>query len=73
MVPGSIPGQAIDHEIFSMVIFPLPLIQEGQLPVTGKSMGTEYWLTTKSRNRVVTLTDHPDMTIAVSHGHKTTT
>ena len=26
--------------IFSMVIFPLLLIQEGQLSVTGKSMGT---------------------------------
>ena len=26
----------IDHEIFSMVIFSLPLIQEGQLSVSGK-------------------------------------
>ena len=29
-----------DHELFSMLIFPLPLILEGQLTVTGKSMGT---------------------------------
>lgn len=26
----------IDHEIFSAVIFPLPLIQEGQLSATGE-------------------------------------
>ena len=43
-VPGSIPGPAhtymeTDHEIFSTVIFTLPLIQEGQFSVTGKSMG----------------------------------
>ena len=35
----------IDHEIFSMVILSLPLIQERQLQVTGKIMCTEYWLT----------------------------
>ena len=28
----------IDHEIFSMVILSLPLIQEGQLSVSGKRM-----------------------------------
>ena len=33
----------IDHEIISMVILPLPLIQEGQLSVTGRSMYTKYW------------------------------
>ena len=30
----------IDHEIFSTVILSLPLIQEGQLSVSGKRMGT---------------------------------
>ena len=30
----------IDHEIFSMVILSLPLIQEGQLSVSGERMGT---------------------------------
>ena len=30
----------IDHEIFSTVILSLPLIQEGQLSVTGKRMCT---------------------------------
>ena len=30
----------IDHEIFSKVIFSLPLIQEGQLSVSGKRMCT---------------------------------
>ena len=28
----------IDHEIFSMIILSLPLIQEGQLSVSGKRM-----------------------------------
>ena len=32
-----------DHEIISAVILPLPLIQEGQLSVTGESI--LYWLT----------------------------
>ena len=35
----------IDHEIFSMVILSLPLIQEGKLSVTCERMCTEYWLT----------------------------
>ena len=30
----------IDHEIFSMVILSLPLIQEGQFSVSGKRMCT---------------------------------
>ena len=30
----------IDHEIFSKVILSLPLIQEGQLSVSGESMCT---------------------------------
>ena len=30
----------IDHEIFSMVILSLPLIQEGQLLVSGERMCT---------------------------------
>ena len=30
----------IDHKIFSMVILSLPLIQEGQLSVSGKRMRT---------------------------------
>ena len=30
----------IDHEIFSMVILSLPLIQEGQLSVSGERMCT---------------------------------
>ena len=39
-VLGSIPG--LHGHILS---FLLPLIQEGQLSVTGKSMCTKYWLT----------------------------
>ena len=33
-------GWRFDDEIFSTVILSLPLIQEGQLPVTGKRMCT---------------------------------
>ena len=36
--PGSIPGQA------TYFLFLLPLIQEGQLSVTGESMCRKYWL-----------------------------
>ena len=44
-VPGSIPDPAyivveIDHEIFSSFILSLPIIQEGQLSVSGERMGT---------------------------------
>ena len=46
-VMSSIPAlphtfMKIDHEIFSMVILLLPLIQEGLLSVTSESMCTEY-------------------------------
>ena len=33
------------HEIISTAILSLPLIQEGQLSVTGERMFTKYWLT----------------------------
>ena len=40
-----LPGQQhsfveINHEIFSSVVLSLPLIQEGQLSVSGERMGT---------------------------------
>ena len=35
----------IEHEVISMVIFLLLLIQEGLLSVTGESMCMKYWLT----------------------------
>ena len=35
----------INHEIFSMVILLLSLIQEGLLSVTREIMCTKYWLT----------------------------
>ena len=37
-----------DHEIISMVILLLPLIQEGLLSVTSENMCTKDWLTAKS-------------------------
>ena len=33
----------ISHEKNSTTILSLPLIQEGQLSVTGERMGTKYW------------------------------
>ena len=58
-----------DHEIFSMVILLLLLIQEGLLSATSESMCMEYWLATLSKlvhgKCVVGLTDNLDMTIAV--------
>ena len=35
----------IGHEILSTAILSLPLIQVGQLSVTGEWMCTKYWLT----------------------------
>ena len=64
----------IDLEIFSAAILLLPLIQEGLLSVTSKSMCTKYWLTTKSKlaqeKSVVRLTNHLNMTIAVDFDGK---
>ena len=37
---GNILSWEIDHEIFSTVILSLPLIQEGQLSVSGERMCT---------------------------------
>ena len=34
------PPRSVDHEIFSTVILSLPLIQEGQLSVSGERMCT---------------------------------
>ena len=39
----------MDHEIISMVIILLPLIQEGLLSVASESMCMEYWLTDYSK------------------------
>ena len=38
-------SQEIGREIISTVILLIPLIQEGLLSVTSKSMCTKYWLT----------------------------
>ena len=40
LLVGNILSWRFDHEIFSTVIFALPLIQEGQLSVSGKRMCT---------------------------------
>ena len=68
-------GPGFDTLSGHILSFLIPLIQEGQLSVTGESMCTKYWLTGLSlpRKRVVRLTDHPDMTLDVYRGRKTTT
>ena len=35
--------EEIDHEIISVVILPLLLIQEGQLLVSGEPLCSKYW------------------------------
>ena len=51
----------IERELFSMPI--LPLIQEGLMSVTSKSMCAKNWFSSLSRKSM--WTDHLDMTIAV--------
>ena len=68
----------IDHEIFSMVISPLPLIQEGQFVSYWRKYGHLVLLNrlgglSLPRNSVVKLTGRPDMTTAVYLGRKATT
>ena len=57
------------HENISTAILPLPLIQEEQLSVNDKRMYVKCWLTSSrralTRNSVVKITDHLDMTSAV--------
>ena len=38
-------GPGFDIQSGHILLFLLPLIQEGQLSVTGESMCTKYWLT----------------------------
>ena len=52
--PGTFVRWRFGHEKYSMTILSLPLIQEGQLSVTGKRMCTKYWL---PKNSVDRLTD----------------
>ena len=40
---GHILSLRFGHEKISTTILTLPLIQEGQLSVTGERMGTKYW------------------------------
>ena len=70
-VLGLIPGPAT---YFSFLLL---LIQEGQLSVTGESRCMKILVNhlgglSLPRKSVVVLTDCPDMTIDVYHGHKTT-
>ena len=41
---GHITYVEIDLEIISVAIFPLPLIEEGQLSVTVQKYAHKYWL-----------------------------
>ena len=40
-------GPGFDTRSGHILLYLLPLIQEGQLSVTGESMCTKYWLTAK--------------------------
>ena len=40
-------GPGFDTQYGNILSFLLPLVQEGQLSVTGESMCTKYWLTAK--------------------------
>ena len=67
-------GPGIDTRSGLILSFLLPLIQEGQLSVTGESMCTKYLGgLSLPRKSVVRLTNRPDMTLDVYRGHKTTT
>ena len=66
-------GPGFDTRSGQILSFLLPLIQEGQLSVTGGSMCTKYWLSAYGglrlpRKSVVRLTDRPDMPIDVHRG-----
>ena len=42
---SQVRGPGFDTRSGNILSFLLPLFQEGQLSVTGESMGTKYWLT----------------------------
>ena len=71
-------GPGFDTRSGHTLPFLLPLIQEGQLAITGKCICTKYWLTaclgglSLPRKSVVRSTDRPDMTLDVYRGRKTT-
>ena len=56
-----------------ILLFLLPLVQEGQLSVTGEVLVNRLGGLSLSRKSVVRLIDRPDMTLDVYHGRKTTT
>ena len=75
MAPDSlVRGPGFDTRSGRILLFFLPLIQEGQLSVTVESMCTKYCLGGLSlpRKSVVRLTDRPDMALDVYRGRKTT-
>ena len=78
---SSVRSPGFDTQSCHILLFPLPLIQEGQLLVisyTGESTNVCVFSTrlvnrlggiSLPRNTVVWLTDRPDMTIAVYRGN----
>ena len=78
---SQVKGPGFNIQSGHILLFLLPLIQEGQLSVTGESMCTKYWLTTLRRSKpaqekcgyIYRLTDRPDMTLDVYRGRKSTT
>ena len=70
---SKVRGSGFDTRSGYILSFLLPLIQEGQLSVTGKSMVNRLGGLSLPRKSVVGLTDRPDMTLDVYRGHKTAT
>ena len=64
-------GPGFDTRSGNILLFLLPLFQEGQLSVTGKSSNRLGGLSLP-RKSVVKLTDRPDMTLDIYRGRKTT-
>ena len=68
-------GLGFDTRSGHILPFLLPLIQKGQLSVTGESLCVlinRLRGLSLPRNRLSKLADRPDMIIAVYHGRKTT-
>ena len=74
---SQVRGPGFDTQSGYILSFLLPLIQEGQLSVTGESMCTKYWFIaligglSLPRKSVVKLKDCPDIILDVYRGRKT--
>ena len=61
-------GPQVRYPVRPHTLVSLPLIQEGQLSVTGESMCTKYWFTAWTVEACPGKVCHPDVTLAVYRG-----